>query len=90
MKEYILYPYFRVESSNKKPGNIIKVYYIKISFDCDGNKVNPILFLDDRNNYMTSFEKIPMIFHKNKNDFEYVTVISKDFQSYFNFFFYKI
>ena len=89
LKEYILYPYFRVESSNKKPGNIIKVYYIKISFDCDGNKVNPILFLDDRNNYMTSFEKIPMIFHKNKNDFEYVTVISKDFQSYFNFFFTK-
>lgn len=119
LKEYILYPYFKVESSEKKRKNVLKVYYNRIDFqintkrefesennlekekDSKSNKsiekakpdIKPInemnssssVFLDDIKAHMAKFQNIKMIFNKNKNEYDTVAVISKNFDFFTEF-----
>ena len=89
LEEYNLYPYFRVEHSEKKNCNVIKIYYYKININMEDVNSKSILFLDDRNNYMTDFQDMPMIFQKKNNIFDSLTVIAKDFNYYNDFKFEK-
>ena len=93
LKEYELYPYFNIGlSENKK---VIKIYYEKRDFTIyDDNEKDKgikqtILFLDDRNTYMASYQNYPMLFQKYKNEFTFLTVISPNYNWYYDFKFIK-
>ena len=40
LKEYLYYPYFTVEYCAKKKSNMVKIYYYKISIECDKEITN--------------------------------------------------
>lgn len=79
LKEYLLYPYFRVEPSQNKNSNIIKIYYYKINFFINQKYQESIYFLDDRKTFLSYYKGFPMIFHKKNKEFKSLTVISEDF-----------
>ena len=99
LKEYLFYPYFRVEYSSKKKSTMIKVYYYIIEIEMgEENKKNEkqsyekkyFFLLEDRSTYMIFFQDFPMIFQKDNKDFTSVTIISPNFKSYNEFEFKKI
>ena len=57
---------------------MIKIYYYKKNFLINQQHQESIFFLDDRKTFLSYYQGFPMIFHK-KKDFQYLTVISKDF-----------
>lgn len=70
-------------SSNKKSKKSKKKESIKKNADC-------FAFLDDRETYLIVYKQMPMIFHKNDNNFNSVNIISEDFKSAKEFFFRKV
>ena len=88
LKEYDLFPYFDISLSSFKDKKMIKIYYYKAQILIDNKKLT-LLFLNDREIFMTSFEDITFIFEKYKEAFNSVTVISKDFNCYTDFEFKK-
>ena len=81
LKEYNLYPYFESSYSKKKKSNTIKIYFNKAEFLVEDEKEPfSIIFLDDRDTYMTCFKEMPIIFQKVGGEFNSVTLISEDFK----------
>ena len=81
LKEYNLYPYFESSYSKKKKSNTIKIYFNKAEFLIEDEKEPfSIIFLDDRDTYMTCFKEMPIIFQKVGGEFNSVTLISDDFK----------
>ena len=78
---------------------MIKLYYDKINFQInekneDKNQVNknskkPIFILDYKKNYMISFQGIPMIFNKKEDQFDSVTLLSKNYDFFTEYKFIK-
>jgi hypothetical protein len=81
LKEYNSYPYFDVEYSKKKNSNVIKIYFNKVEINVEDQKDSfDIIYLDNRDTFMTKFQEIPIIFQKYDGKFDTMTVISKDYQ----------
>ena len=88
LKEYDLFPYFDISLTEVKNNKMVKLYYYKVQMLLD-NKKFTILFLNDRNTFMTSFEDITLIFEKYKESFNSVTVVLKQFNYFTDFMFQK-
>ena len=81
LKEYNLYPYFESSYSKKKKSNTIKIYFNKAEFLIEDEKEPfSIIFLDDRDTYMTCFKEMPILFQKVGGEFNSVTLISENFK----------
>ena len=81
LKEYNLYPYFEYAYSEKKNSCTIKIYFNKAEFLVEDEKEPfSIIFLDDRDTYMTCFKEMPILFQKVGEEFNSVSLISEDFK----------
>ena len=81
LKKYNLYPYFETAYSINKKSNSLKIDFNEVEFLVEDEKEPfSIIFLDDRDTYMTCFKEMPILFQKVGEEFNSVSLISEDFK----------
>ena len=85
LEELDLFPYFKIGFSTKKNCKVSTLSYYKIECKLNDEKAYSYFFLNDRNEYMLSFNGIPMLFEKSEEGFVSVSIISKDYENYTDF-----